>query len=152
MTHDLIAPNFLKTQFSQTTNWAALLHTSFCTRYMITYESCFTGKINTYSCEATMKEYVISVFTLTLALSYLTSVLTHDQWKKYRCFWSCQVSDLTACWFRREKVDHDQHYEQACVQKSPRYFLCCTSEIMHAALKVIYSKHLLADYQMSSYL
>ena len=85
MTHDLIAPNFLKTQFSQTTN-SSTSNTSFCTHHMITYESCFTGKINTYSCKATMKEYVISVFTLTLTLSYLTSVLTHDQWKKYRCF------------------------------------------------------------------
>ena len=30
---------------------------------MITYESCFTGKVNTYSCERTMKEYVRGLFT-----------------------------------------------------------------------------------------
>ena len=30
---------------------------------MITYESCFTGKVNTYSCERTMKEYVHGLFT-----------------------------------------------------------------------------------------
>ena len=33
---------------------AALQNTSFCTHYRITYESCFTGKVNTYSCESTM--------------------------------------------------------------------------------------------------
>ena len=60
MTHDLIALNFLKTQFSQT---GALQNTSFCTHYMITYESCFTGKVNIYSCERTMKEYVHGLFT-----------------------------------------------------------------------------------------
>ena len=49
MTHDLIALNFLKTQFSQTT--------------ALTYESRFTGKVNTYSCEHTMKEYVHGLFT-----------------------------------------------------------------------------------------
>ena len=64
MTHDLIALIFLKTQISeqQTT---ALQNTSFCAHYMITYESCFTGKVNTYSdsCERTMKEYVHGLFT-----------------------------------------------------------------------------------------
>ena len=30
---------------------------------MITYESCFTGKVNIYSCERTMKEYVHGLFT-----------------------------------------------------------------------------------------
>ena len=45
MTHDLIALNFVKTQFSQTTN------------------SCFTGKVNIYSCERTLKEYVQGLFT-----------------------------------------------------------------------------------------
>ena len=62
MTHDLIARNFLNTQFSQQQT-AALQNTIFCTHYMITYESCFRGKINSYSCEGTMKEYVHSLFT-----------------------------------------------------------------------------------------
>ena len=30
---------------------------------MITYESCFTGKVNIYSCERTMKEYAHGLFT-----------------------------------------------------------------------------------------
>ena len=30
---------------------------------MITCESCFTGKVNTYSCERTIKEYVHGLFT-----------------------------------------------------------------------------------------
>ena len=59
MTHDLIVPNFLKTRFSQTTNSKH----EFCTHYMITYESCFTGKVNTYSFECTMKEYIPGLFT-----------------------------------------------------------------------------------------
>ena len=65
MTHDL-APNFLKNQLSVSSvkqQTAALQNTSFCTHYMITYESCFTGKVNTYSCERTMKEYVHGLFT-----------------------------------------------------------------------------------------
>ena len=62
MTHDLKALNFLKTQFSeqQTT---ALQNTSFCAHYMITYESCFTGKVNIYSSERIMKKYVHGLFT-----------------------------------------------------------------------------------------
>ena len=63
MTHDLIALNFLKTQFSRKQQTAALQNTSFCSHYVITYESCFTGKVNTYSCERTMKEYVHGLFT-----------------------------------------------------------------------------------------
>ena len=35
---------------------------SFCTHYVVTYESCFTGKVKTYSCERTMKEYVHGLF------------------------------------------------------------------------------------------
>ena len=42
---------------------ALLLSLGYLCHYMITYESCFTGKINTYSCEATMKEYVHGLFT-----------------------------------------------------------------------------------------
>ena len=42
---------------------AALQNTSFCTHYRITYESCFTGKVNTYSCESTMKQYGHGLFT-----------------------------------------------------------------------------------------
>ena len=69
MTHDLIALNFLKTQFSeqQTT---ALQNTSFCAHYMITYENCFTGKVNTYSCERTMKEYVHGLFTTKVEINW----------------------------------------------------------------------------------
>ena len=61
MTHDLIALNFLKTQFSQTTNSSTSKHDFF---YMITYESCFTEKVNIYSCERTMKEYVHGLFLI----------------------------------------------------------------------------------------
>ena len=42
---------------------ALLVSLGYLCHYMITYESCFTGKINTYSCEATMKEYVHGLFT-----------------------------------------------------------------------------------------
>ena len=62
MTYDLIAPNFLKTQFSQTTN-ISTSKLEFCTHHMITYEICFTGKVNTYSCERTIKEYFHGLFT-----------------------------------------------------------------------------------------
>ena len=65
MTHDL-APNFLKNQLSVSSvkqQTAALQNTSFCSHYMITYESCFTGKVNTYSCERTVKEYVHGLCT-----------------------------------------------------------------------------------------
>ena len=47
MIHDLKAPNFLKTR-SVKQQTAALQNTSFCSHYMITYESCFSGKVNTY--------------------------------------------------------------------------------------------------------
>ena len=57
MTHDLIAPNSLKTQFSQTTNSSTSKH-EFLYSLHDNLWSCFTGKINTYSCEATMKEDV----------------------------------------------------------------------------------------------
>ena len=59
MTHDLTFSK-LSSVKQQT---AALQNTSFCTHYVITYESCFTGKVNTYSCERTMKEYVHGLFT-----------------------------------------------------------------------------------------
>ena len=65
MTHDL-APNFLKNQLSVSSvkqQTAALQNTSFCNHYMITYESCFTGKVSTFSCERTMKECVHALFT-----------------------------------------------------------------------------------------
>ena len=58
-----LSQNSVECQFSQTTNWAALQNTSFCNHYMITYESCFTGKVSTFSCERTLKEYVHALFT-----------------------------------------------------------------------------------------
>ena len=49
---------------------AALQNTSFCTHYTITYESCFTGKVNIYSCERTMKEYVHGLFTKEVEINW----------------------------------------------------------------------------------
>ena len=72
MTHDLIALNFLKTQFSQTTNSGTSKH-EFLPHYMITYESCFTGKVNTYSCERTMKEYVHGLFTTEVEINWTSA-------------------------------------------------------------------------------
>ena len=45
---------------------------------MITYESCFTGKVNTYSCERTMKEYVRGLFTTMLSRSVKISCLQKE--------------------------------------------------------------------------
>ena len=39
---------------------------------MITYESCFTGKVNIYSCEPTMKEYVHGLFTTEVEIEHQT--------------------------------------------------------------------------------
>ena len=39
---------------------------------MITYESCFTGKVNTYSCERTMKEYVHGLFIAKVEINSLS--------------------------------------------------------------------------------
>ena len=36
----------------------------------ITYESCFTGKVNTYSCERTMKEYVHGLLTTEVEINW----------------------------------------------------------------------------------
>ena len=49
---------------------AALQNTSFCTHYRITYESCFTGKVNTYSCESTMKQYGHGLFTTEVEINW----------------------------------------------------------------------------------
>ena len=52
-----------KVIISQAQQKAALQNTSFCNHYMITYESCFTGKVSSFSCERTVKEYVHALFT-----------------------------------------------------------------------------------------
>ena len=57
-----LSQNSVECQFSQTTNSSTSKH-EFCNHYMITYESCFTGKVSTFSCERTMKEYVHALFT-----------------------------------------------------------------------------------------
>ena len=60
---------------------------------MITYESCFTEKVNTYSCERTMKEYVHGLFTtevyvsISLLQTELTGIVMEEFIQFYKPQW-----------------------------------------------------------------